>query len=99
MTTDGSIAAGVGLTLIITQSPVFEPVRCSIKSTLSHSRYAYLQGLANGPSCAMCVGFWVGLVLHGSIGLPPVMAGGLVSLTALAVAKCFELVQIVLDLA
>jgi hypothetical protein len=47
----------------------------------------------------MCVGFWVGLVLHGSIGLPPVMAGGLVSLTALAVAKCFELVQIVLDLA
>jgi hypothetical protein len=47
----------------------------------------------------MCVGFWVGLVMHGSIGLPPVMAGGLVSLTALASAKAFALVDVFLDLA
>jgi len=99
MTADGSIAAGVGLTLIITQSPVFEPVRCSITSALRHSRHAYLRGLANGPSCAMCVGFWVGLAMHDSVGLPPVMAGGLVSLAAFATAKAFSLVDAFLDLA
>jgi len=99
MTADGSIAACVGLTLIITQSAVFEPVRCSIASVLSHSRHAYLRGLANGPSCAMCVGFWVGLVMHDSVGLPPIMAGAFVSLVSFATAKVFALVDVFLDLA
>ena len=47
--------ACIGLTLIITQSQIFEPVR-----RLLESKSEKLGELIN---CSMCTGFWVGLMI------------------------------------
>ena len=81
------IFSAVGITMIITVSSLFLPIRSFIDSKSS-----YLGELIN---CPMCTGFWVGLIVSFlSYDMPPFYGGAIASFFSWLFIGVAELIQL-----
>lgn len=84
-----NILASVGLTLIITESFLFEPVRSKISK--SSEKIGYLFG------CPMCMGVWMGACVGWVYGADIFKSAMLTSLLSLIIMSVINLLSYLSD--